>query len=434
MKIVAVRVTPIAIKDPPLLNAAGVHEPFGLRSIIEVVGANGLVGLGETYGDASVLGLLVRVKDSLVGLSAFDVNGLLARVTAAAAQVNTSHNGSVANVAHAASHVEMELAPGSLASNLVNSAFSAFEVAFLDLQARTIGIPLVELLGGAVRSKVPYSAYLFYKWDAAVDAEYASDPYGEAVTPQQIVTQARQMISEYGFESIKLKAGVFDPLHEADAILALKAAFPGHQLRIDPNSNWSKATSLAVAKKLDGCLEYYEDPTPTLEGMAELHRQTGLPLATNMVITNWAELRRSIELNAVQILLSDHHFWGGLRATQALAKTCEAFGLGLSMHSNSHLGISLMAMTHLAASVQHLSYACDTHYPWQQDEVLLGGKVPITGGCVHLTDKPGLGVELDQAKLAELHQDFLRCRIRTRNDVVQMQRFRPDWWQVKPRF
>ena len=77
MKISAVRVTPIAIKDPALLNAAGMHEPFGLRSIIEVVGANGMVGLGETYGDAPVLDLLTRVKDSLVGLSAFDVNGFV---------------------------------------------------------------------------------------------------------------------------------------------------------------------------------------------------------------------------------------------------------------------------------------------------------------------------------------------------------------------
>jgi glucarate dehydratase len=84
--------------------------------------------------------------------------------------------------------------------------------------------------------------------------------------------------------------------------------------------------------------------------------------------------------------------------------------------------------------VHHLTYACDTHYPWQSDEILVGGKVPIVGGCVHLTDKPGLGVELDQAKLAELHQVFLNCRIRTRNDVTQMQKFRPDWSTVKPRF
>lgn len=421
MKITEVRVTPIAIKDPALLNAAGVHEPFGLRSIIEVVGANGMVGLGETYGDAPVLGLLTRTAPSLVGLSAFDVNSMLARLRAHAPQVSTGH-------------VEMELAPGSLACNLVTSAFSAFEVAFMDLQARTLGIPLVELLGGAVRDKVPYSAYLFYKWDASVDPEYAPDPYGEAVNAEQIVQQARQMIDQYGFESIKLKAGMFDPMEEADAILALKAAFPNQPLRIDPNSNWSMATSLKVADKLRGSLEYYEDPTPTLEGMAALHKATGMPLASNMVITNWAELKRSIELNAVQILLSDHHFWGGLRATQALAQTCQTFGLGLSMHSNSHLGISLMAMTHLAASVQHLSYACDTHYPWQSDEVLVGGKVPIVGGCVHLTDKPGLGIELDQDRLAALHEAFKVCRIRTRNDVAQMQRYRPEWTQVKPRF
>ena len=421
MKITAVRVTPIAIKDPALLNAAGVHEPFGLRSIIEVVGANGMVGLGETYGDAPVLGLLTRAAPSLVGLSAFDVNGMLARLQALAPKVNTGH-------------VEMELAPGSPASNLVTSAFSAFEVAFMDLQARTLGIPLVELLGGTVRDKVSYSAYLFYKWDASVDPEYAPDPYGEAVNAEQIVQQARQMIGQYGFESIKLKAGVFDPMEEADAILALKAAFPNQPLRIDPNSNWSMATSLKVADKLRGSLEYYEDPTPTLEGMAALHKATGMPLASNMVITNWAELKRSIELNAVQILLSDHHFWGGLRATQALAQTCQTFGLGLSMHSNSHLGISLMAMTHLAASVQHLSYACDTHYPWQSDEVLVGGKVPIVGGCVHLTKQPGLGVELDQDKLAELHEAYKVCRIRTRNDVAQMQRYRPEWTQIKPRF
>lgn len=421
MKIKAVRVTPIAIKDPALLNAAGVHEPWGLRSIIEVEGANGLVGLGETYGDAPVLDLLTRAKDSLVGLSAFDLNDLWARVLAFSIQGKTAH-------------VEMELAPGSLGGNLVNSAFSAFEVAFLDLQARTLGIPLVELLGGAVRNKVAYSAYLFYKWDAAVDPEYAPDPYGEAVNPQQIVQQAKQMIDQYGFESIKLKAGVFDPQEEADAILALKAAFPKAPLRIDPNSNWTMATSIQVANKLAGCLEYYEDPTPTLEGMAELHQATGLPLATNMVVTNWDELRRAVKLNSVQILLSDHHYWGGLRATQALARTCQAFGLGLSMHSNSHLGISLMAMTHLAASVHHLTYACDTHYPWQSDEILVGGKVPITGGCVHLTDKPGLGVELDRDKLAELHEAFKVCRIRTRNDVAQMQRYRPEWTQVKPRF
>lgn len=423
LKIAAVRVTPIAIKDPPLLNALGVHEPFGLRSIVEVEGSDGRVGLGETYGDAPVLGLLLAMRESLLGLSPFNLNGIWARVLAASGAAAPGTGGA-----------EMELAPGSLAGNLVNSAFSAFEVACLDLQARHLGVPLVELLGGAVRQAVPYSAYLFYKFAAEIDPEYKSDPWGEALEPGQIVAQARRMIDLYGFESIKLKGGVRDPETEVASIKALKAAFPGHFLRIDPNGNWSLPTSIRVAEALQGDLQYYEDPTPGLEGMAELHRATGMPLATNMVVTCWDELRRSVALNSVQIVLSDHHYWGGLRNSQALARACHTFGLGLSMHSNSHLGISLMAMTHLAASVQHLGYACDTHYPWQEDEVLLGGKLPITQGCVHLTDRPGLGVDLDQDRLAALHDAFLSCRIRSRNDVVQMRRYRPEWTAVKPRF
>lgn len=155
---------------------------------------------------------------------------------------------------------------------------------------------------------------------------------------------------------------------EADAILTLKAAFATTPLRIDPNSNGT--------------------------------------MATNMVVTNWDELRRAVKLNSVQILRSDHHGWGGLRATQAMARTCRPFGLGRSMHCSSHLGIDLTAMTPPAASVHHLSCACDTHYLWQSDEILVGGKVPITGGCAHLTDKPGLGVELDRDKLAELHEAY----------------------------
>jgi glucarate dehydratase len=153
-----------------------------------------------------------------------------------------------------------------------------------------------------------------------------------------------------------------------------------------------------------------------------------------MAVTNWDDLRHSVARDAVQIVLSDHHYWGGLRATQALARTCRAFGLGLSMHSNSHLGISLMAMTHLAAATPHLSYACDTHYPWQAEEVLAGGRVPIEGGCVRLTERPGLGVDLDPDRLAALHQAYLDCRIRTRNDSAQMQRLHPGWAPSKPRY
>jgi glucarate dehydratase len=191
-----------------------------------------------------------------------------------------------------------------------------------------------------------------------------------------------------------------------------------------------------MAELLKGDLEYYEDPTPGLEGMAELHKRTGLPLATNMVVTDFDEFRRSVALNSVQIVLSDHHYWGGLRDTQVLARMCDTFGLGISMHSNSHLGISLMAMSHVAAAVPNLTYACDTHYPWQEDdeEVIVGGKLPIVNGCVKITNQPGLGIELDRKQLAKLHALFNSIDIRQRDDVRQMRKYKPDWTQVKPRY
>jgi len=424
MKIKHVRVTPIAFRDAPLLNASGIHEPYALRSIIEVESDNGFIGLGESYGDAPVLSVLQAMQESLVGLDPFDLNGLRARVVKTVAALKPGNAGA-------------ELAPGSHPSKQVANAYSAFEVAFLDLQARSLGMPLVDLLGGAVRDEVPFSAYLFLKYAEHVGSPYKPDRWGEGISPEQIVAQARTMIEENGFKSIKLKAGtLLGPEHEVACIKALRQAFPGTPLRIDPNGNWSVETSLRMAELMGDDLQYYEDPCLGLEGMAEVHKRTGIPLATNMVVTDFDEFRRSVALNSVQIVLADHHYWGGLRDTQILARMCDTFGLGVSMHSNSHLGISLMAMTHVAAAVPNLSYACDTHYPWQEpdEEVIKGGKLPIVDGCVKVTRTPGLGVELDYDQLAKLNDQYLSCGIRSRNDVTQMQKYDPSWKALKPRF
>lgn len=422
MKVRDIRITPIAFRDAPVLNASGIHEPYALRSILEIECDNGLVGLGETYGDAAVLSALTAVGPDLRGMSPYDLNALDAQVRATLAALPAAAPGA-------------ELAPGSHPSKQVPNCYSAFEVAFLDLQAKAAGIPLHQLLGGAIRRDVPFSAYLFFKYARHIDADYADDPWGEALGPDAVVAQARRMIGLHGFESIKLKAGALHPDIECASIRALAQAFPGLPLRIDPNAAWSMETAVRVAQELAGLLQYYEDPVAGLDEMAALHRATGLPLATNMVVTDFDELRRSIALNSVQIILSDHHYWGGLRSTQTLAAMCDHFGLGLSMHSNSHLGISLMAMTHVAAA-PNLTYACDTHYPWveEEDEVIEGGKIRIEGGCVRVGDAPGLGVTLDGTRLESLNAVYRRIAIRSRDDVAQMRKYDPDFSAAKPRF
>jgi glucarate dehydratase len=421
-----VRITPIAFRDPPLLNAAGIHEPWALRSIIEIETDCGRVGINETYGDLPMLEALAKAAPALQGLSPWSLNTMENRV---AALVTPAKTGSEFL------GEQISLAPGTHVSKTVAKVISAFEVAMLDLQGQLAGAPIVDLLGGAARDAVPFSAYLFFKYAEHIDQPDAADAWGEGLTPEQMVAQARQMISTYGFKSIKLKAGALPPEQEVQALLALAKAFPIAPLRIDPNANWTVATSLKVVEQLRGVLEYYEDPAPGLEGMAEIARQCEVPLATNMVVTDLQEFRRNTEMGCpVKIVLSDHHYWGGMRATQRLATLCQTFGLGVSMHSNSHLGISLMAMTHLAASVPQLSYACDTHYPWQDDEVVQGGRMRFEDGSLRVTRTPGLGVTLDYEALARLHDNYLNTSIRQRDDLAQMRKYDPAFTGAQPRF
>jgi glucarate dehydratase len=367
-----------------------------------------------------MLRVLDQARELVIGLSPFDLNRMEERVRA--------------TIKATPGAVEFELAPGSHAAKNAPKVISTFEVAMLDLQGQIVGAPVVDLLGGKVRDAVPYSAYLFFKYAEHIGKPYAPDAWGEGISPEQIVAQAQRMIDLYGFQSIKLKGGVFEPAHEIACMQALAKAFPGVPLRLDPNANWTLETSIAAAPELDEILEYYEDPCPGLEGMAELQKHTKLPLATNMVITTMDDFRRGCNMGSIKVLLSDHHYWGGLRATQTLARMARLWGFGMSMHSNSHLGISLMAMTHVAASVPNLTYACDTHYPWQEEEVIKGGRVKFDNGAVRVPTTPGLGVELDREQLAALHEQYLTCGVRNRDDLSQMRKYQPDFTGKNPRF
>ncbi|MFF4045401.1 glucarate dehydratase family protein [Streptomyces chartreusis] len=414
-----VTLTPILVADPPLLNTQGVHQPYTPRLIVEVETADGITGVGETYGDTKYLELARPFARKLVGREVTDLNGLFAVAD---------------EVAVDRSRVSGQVDVGGLrgvqtADKLRLSVVSGFEVACLDALGKALGLPVHALLGGKVRDAVEYSAYLFYKWAAHPEGVRAEkDDWGAAVDPAGVVEQARRFKETYGFTSFKLKGGVFPPDEEIAAVRALAEAFPGHPLRLDPNGAWSVETSLRVARELGDVLEYLEDPTLGTAGMAEVAARTGVPLATNMCVTTFAEIKEAFTKDAVQVVLSDHHYWGGLRNTRQLAAICRTFGVGVSMHSNTHLGISLAAMTHVASTVPDLHHACDSHYPWQSEDVLTE-RLTFEDGKVAVPDGPGLGVELDRTRLAELHRRWLDDDgyLRDRDDAAAMRIAEPGW-------
>lgn len=428
------RISSIAIADPPLRSSYGLHAPYALRTILELESDDGVVGIAETYGGEGPAEALEALRSRVVGADPYRLTGALVDL--------------VEGEGAGSERSQTMLVPGENPLDASTRTFAAIETACLDLIGKTTGQPVCDLIGGRVRDRVRFSAYPFYKHagGGGEDDDEREDEYGEALTPEDLVRQVRQMIDRYGFGSVKFKGGVLEPEIEVETVRQMRREFGANvPLRIDPNSAWTVETSVrvgeALAEELGGG-GYLEDPAEGLDGMAEVRRrllEIGIetPLASNVAVTSFGDLPHSVERDAVQVVLFDHHYWGGMRQVQHLAKLCQVFGIGLSMHSNSHLGVSLMAMAHVAAATPHLSYACDTHYPWQsaEDEVVAGGRVPIVDGCVEIPDRPGLGVELDHDQLAKGRERFERLPYRNRDDEAEMRKHvDPNWRRTIPRW
>ena len=427
-------VTPVAIADPPLRSSYGLHQPYALRNILEFISEDGVIGVSETYGGEAPMNALLSLNEQIQGADPYQLTGTLASMLG---QEGTAQD-----------TTQTHLVPGENPVDANRRTYAAIEVGCLDLIGKTVGQSVCDLIGGRVRDRVPFSAYPFYKHagGGGEGDDSREDKYGECLSPETLVGQVIRMREEYGFGSIKFKAGVLHPDEEIETIKQLyRELGPEVPLRIDPNSAWTVETSVRVGKELAeelGRGGYLEDPTASISGMAEVRRRLlaeGIttPLATNVAVTCFDDLPQAIKEDAAQIILCDHHYWGGMRQVQHLAKLCQTFDLGLSMHSNNHLGISLMGMAHVASATPHLTYACDTHYPWQteEDEIVIGGRVPIVNGCVEITDKPGLGVEIDYDQLARGHERYNQCPYRKRDDTAEMRKHvDPKWERKLPRW
>jgi glucarate dehydratase len=387
-------VTPVACPDPPLLNHHGVHESVFLRAIVRLRTEDGLEGVGEGPGGGLYVQQLRSAARHVIDADAYHIEAL--RVLVGNPRV-----------------------------------FSTIEVALLDLIGKATGRSVTDLLGGPARRRVPFSAYLFYK-------EMGDDEWGQALTPEELVQQAERFSKLYGMTVFKLKGGVLEPDAEIATVKLLRERFgPAAGLRIDPNAAWSVETSIRVAEKLrDSDLEYLEDPTAGIEGMSQVALHTPIPLSTNMCVTAFEHIAQAFRARSVQVVLGDHHGWGGLTAYRHLGVICKTLGWGLSQHSNSHLGISFAAMIHAGAAIPNLIYASDTHYPWNaaSDIVCESDLFKFQGGCIELWDRPGLGVTIDEEKLAAANEAYEQRGSLARDDVSAMRERRPDWLPHMPKW
>ena len=377
MRIVDIRATTVTVPlKAPLRHANGCHWGRFVRTIIEVEADNGLIGLGEMGGGGESAEAVFRaMKSYLVGHDPArleEMRFLIANPTA------------------------------SLYNNRTQ-VLAALEFACLDLLGQYWGAPVSEILGGRLRDRVAFASYSFFRYPNPRTHE------GEARTIDQMVEQLAALKKEFGFRSHKLKAGVFHPDYELEVYRAMAAALPSDSFRIDPNGVWSTEQAIRFGQAIEGVRnDYFEDPVYGLNGMRRTREMVRIPLATNTVVVNFEQLAANVLDTAVDVILLDTTFWGGIRACQKAAAVCETFQLGVAVHSSGELGIQLATMLHLGAVLPNLSFAADAHYHHLTDDVIEGGLMRYENGSIAVPDKPGLGVTLDRGKLAEYSELYRR--------------------------
>ena len=288
---------------------------------------------------------------------------------------------------------------------------------------KKLGVPVAELIGGRVRDSVEFASYLFFRY---------ADPRtgdGEVRTPEQLVAHARALKAEHGFASHKLKGGVFPPAHELACYKALAHAFPADPLRHDPNCAWSLADAIAFCRGIEGLNNHFiEDPVWGMPQLARLREIVRMPTATNTVVVNFEQLAANVVQRAVDVILLDTTFWGGIRPCVKAAGICETFGLGVAVHSSGELGVQLASMLHMGAVVPNLGYSADAHYHHLVDDVIVGGKMRYLNGRIAVPTAPGLGVTLDAEKVARYHELYKELG----GYAYDRDPGRPGWYPLVP--
>ena len=421
------RVIPVAGRDSMLLNLSGAHAPFFTRNLVVLTDDAGHTGAGEVPGGEKIRQVLEQARSTIVGRAIASYNEILQTIRR-----------------HFGEHDAAGRGLQTFDLRITVHAVTAVECALLDLLGQWAGLPVAALLGeGRQRSSVPVLGYLFFVGDQRktglpyVSESGSADPWlrlrhEEALTTEAVLRLAEAAHARYGFHDFKLKGGVLAGWREMETVAALAERFPQARITLDPNGAWSLEEAVALCRGNQHVLAYAEDPCGAEHGysgreiMSEFRRATGIPTATNMIATDWRELKHAVQLNAVDIPLADPHFWtmqGGVR----VAQFCRDWGLTWGSHSNNHFDISLAMFTHVAAAAPGKVTAIDTHWIWQDGQRLTREPLRIVAGEIEVPDRPGLGIELDMECIEAAHALYSKLGLGERDDRAPMQYLVPGW-------
>lgn len=395
MRITDIKATTVAVPlEAPIRHANGCHWGRFVRTIVEVETDEGITGLGEMGGGGeSAEAAFAGLKPYLIGHDPMQLEELYWKICNPTASLYNNRT----------------------------QLHAAIEFACMDIIGKKLGIRACDLLGGAMRTRIPFASYLFFRYK---DSETG---IGGEETPDEMVAHVGSLVEKHGFTTHKLKAGVFHPDHELEVFRAISEAFPKHRVRIDPNAIWTVEEAIRIGQSIEDLPnDYFEDPTFGLEGMRRVKSRLRIPTSTNTVVVNFEQLASCIRHDIIDVILLDTTFWGGLRQAWKAGVICEKMQLGIAVHSSGELGIQLATMLHLGAALPNLSFAADAHYHHLKDDIIKGGKMKYKDGKIDLPTGHGLGVELDRDKL-ERYSEYYK---EVGGYMYDRDPKRPGWYSV----
>jgi L-alanine-DL-glutamate epimerase-like enolase superfamily enzyme len=252
-------------------------------------------------------------------------------------------------------------------------AISALDIALWDLRARSCGLPLATLLGGSIERPVPaYASGGYYRPDAG--------PYERAVAEEIAVNR------DAGFTDHKIKVGGLPVEEDARRVAAAIEAARSFERAAGERGLW-----------------WFEEPLSpeAMDGHAELARTLETPVATGELHQTRWEFAQLIERRAADLLQPDAGVLGGVTEWLRAAHAADTFGLQVSPHWHANLHAHLAAATPNTLAIEHFELGKDI-YNFER-LITPETRLQVRDGAAHLTSRPGIGIELDEAVI-EAHE------------------------------
>jgi glucarate dehydratase len=337
--------------------------------IVKVIADNGLVGWGECTRAADAAGIASAVRAMrpiVLGRDPWDHEAIAHDISIAGAWQFQAMTG--------------------------NFAFAGIDMALWDLCGKACRQPLYRLFGGAVRQHVDYFYYL--SWSS----------------PEDLEEQCREGV-ERGYTVFYLKVGVDEQAEEAMLAAVRRVIGPHRKIRIDVNQSWTvpQAARLLNAWHQKFEIDFVEAPVPIdpVELMLDLKQRVAVPLCVNEGLWREADAYRIINSRCGDYLCFSSYWVGSLRRFQAICHAARAQGWQVCKHTHGELGLAAAAGQHMMLTLLN---ACDGHQQTAQlmaDDILTEPLPIARGPTWGRVEAPGLGVEVDEAKLARHHQEYV---------------------------